>query len=244
MQVRARAAGAALSVAALILGASACSADLGGTEDTDGSTPSSGARTTNQQGRYSGLPEPCGSVSQETLAQLLPDADPEVYAGSPLATFDTGRRVGCEWRNADGADSQRLTVDFLRVVSYESDGSDDDQAGLDFEARAEEFGLTIGEEADDTERESPGTLSPTQGRPQANARQLDGIGHAAFLDDRLTSGDATTRRDVTLAFRNANVIVTVVYTVSTIQPDTAPDSARSQQYAETVAEQLAAGLDG
>ncbi|WP_062208416.1 hypothetical protein [Streptomyces sp. NBRC 109706] len=243
MQGRARAAGAALAVA-LILGAGACAADIGGTEDTGGSDPSDGARNQAQQGRYSGLPEPCGSVRQETLAELMPDADPEVYAGDPLATYDTGRRVGCEWRNTDGADSQRLTVDFLRVISYQSEVSDDDQAEFDFETRAEEFGLTLGEDADQTDEDGANALSPDLGGRPASARQLDGIGHVAFLDDRLTSSDATSRRDVTLAFRNANVIVTVVYSVATIQPDAAPDSSESQQHAETVARQLAAGLDG
>ena len=127
----ARVAASALPVT-LILGAVACSGDLGGTEDTAGADPSGDTRTTAQQGRYSGLPEPCGAVRPETLAELLPDAEPEVYAGDPLATCDTGRRVGCDWRHANGSDTQRLTVDFQRVISYEPEVSDDDQAERDF----------------------------------------------------------------------------------------------------------------
>ncbi|KAB8158321.1 hypothetical protein FH609_010905 [Streptomyces sp. 3MP-14] len=250
----ARVARSALPVA-LILGAVACTGDLGGDEDTGGTNPSGNTDTTVQQGRYSGLPEPCGAVRPETLAELLPDAEPEVYAGDPLATYDTGRRVGCDWRHADGSDTQRLTIDFLRVISYEPEVSDDDQAERDFETRAAEAGVTItGEESGDdggdaadggdedgnADQDDPSATGGTT----TDARELDGIGHVAFVEDRLTSDDAGDRRDVTLAFRNANVIVTVVYSVSTTRPDPAPDSSQAQAHAETVARQLAEGLDG
>ncbi|GAA3876785.1 DUF3558 domain-containing protein [Streptomyces sedi] len=238
---------------ALILGSVACSGG-GGTEDTGGSATSGDTRTAAGQGRYSGLPEPCGAVRQETLAELLPDADPETYAGEPLATYDTGRRVGCEWRHAEGSDTQRLSVDFQRVISYEPEVSDDDQAERDFEEFAAEAGVTITEEDSDDNREEDGEdaggdgtdhVSPNLGdSTSAATRKLDGIGHVAFLDDRLTSNDTGDRRQVTLAFRNANVIVTVVYGVSTTRPEAAPDSSRTQSHAESVARQLAEGLDG
>ncbi|RMI28023.1 hypothetical protein EBN88_28635 [Streptomyces triticirhizae] len=243
---------------ALILGAVACTGDLGGDQNTGGIDPSGNTDTTVQQGRYSGLPEPCGAVRPETLAELLPDAEPEVYAGDPLATYDTGRRVGCDWRHVDGSDTQRLTVDFLRVISYEPEVSDDDQAERDFETRAAEAGVTItgedsgddggGDAGDGGEGDVGGdgeqSVSPASGDTTSDARELDGIGHVAFIDDRLTSDDAGDRRDVTLSFRNANVIVTVVYSVSTTRPDPAPDSSQAQAHAETVARQLAEGLDG
>ncbi|WP_097233741.1 hypothetical protein [Streptomyces zhaozhouensis] len=236
---------------ALILGSVACSGG-GGSEDTDGSDTTGDTRTAAGQGRYSGLPEPCGAVRQETLAELLPGADPETYAGEPLATYDTGRRVGCEWRHADGSDTRRLSVDFQRVISYEPEVSDDDQAERDFEELAAEAGVTITEEDSDDGPEEGGDgdggadhVSPNLGDSTSTAaRKLDGIGHVAFLDDRLTSNDTGDRRQVTLAFRNANVIVTVVYGVSTTRPEAAPDSSSTQSHAESVARQLAEGLDG
>ncbi|MDT0270360.1 DUF3558 domain-containing protein [Streptomyces sp. DSM 44915] len=249
MRGGAKVAGAVLPIA-LIVGA--CSGGLGGTEETGGADPAGDARTAAQQGRYSGLPEPCGAVRQETLVELLPDAEPEVYAGDPMATYDTGRRVGCDWRYASGSDTRRLTVDFQRVISYEPRVSDDDQAEIDFEAQAAEAGVTIAENGSDTDTDTDADAdadadnsSPALGDgTSTDTRQLDGIGHVAFLDDRLTSNDAGGRRDVTLAFRNANVIVTVHYSISTPLPDTAPDSAQAQRSAETVARQLAEGLDG
>ncbi|RKN09793.1 hypothetical protein D7319_12175 [Streptomyces radicis] len=74
-------------------------------------------------------------------------------------------------------------------------------------------------------------------------RPLDGIGDVAFIDDRLTSTNPGERRAVTLAFRNANVLVTVQYTVSTTLVDEDLDSGSLQQRAQTVARQLAEGFD-
>jgi hypothetical protein len=210
-------------------GLAACSADLGGTDDGAGAAPRGNAAAEPQTGQYSGLPEPCGSVNDDTLRDLLPGGEPEVYPGEPVVTYDTGRRVGCEWYNAGEASTQHLSVDFQRVISYDPAISDDDQAELDFEERAAEAGIPM------TVESPADPLEP---------RVLDGIGDVALVDDQLTGTDPGNRRAVTVAFRNANVLVTVGYTVSATQTDVPPDSAQLQQGARTVAQQLEGALEG
>ncbi|GAB2878402.1 DUF3558 domain-containing protein [Streptomyces mayteni] len=223
----------AATLAALAIGGLAsCQAGLGGTDDGTNAGAAAGATGSQppQPGRFSVLPEPCGSVPAESLLELLPDADEEAYAGQPQATFDTGRRVGCVWHHAIANESRRLAVDFERIVSYDAGVSDDDQAELDFEELADASGVSV--------------ASPSAPSDPLGARLLDGIGHVAFIDEQLTSDNAQEQHDVQVAFRTANVIVTVNYTVSTTGTGGAPDSAQLQQRAQTVAQRLAGGFDG
>ncbi|MFJ7130508.1 DUF3558 domain-containing protein [Streptomyces sp. NPDC098101] len=86
-------------------------------------------------GRYRTLFEPCGSVPQTVLKEMLPGAaalpDPErdrTYRGTAAVTYDTDRRVGCSWRADTPETSHRLSLDIERVVSYDTAVSDDDRA--------------------------------------------------------------------------------------------------------------------
>ncbi|KQX58129.1 hypothetical protein ASE09_28130 [Streptomyces sp. Root66D1] len=86
-------------------------------------------------GRYRTLFEPCGSVPQAALKDMLPGAaalpDPErgkAYRGAAAVTYDTDRRVGCTWKADTPDTSHRLVLDVERVVSYDTAVSDDDRA--------------------------------------------------------------------------------------------------------------------
>ncbi|MFE7548808.1 DUF3558 domain-containing protein [Streptomyces gardneri] len=86
-------------------------------------------------GRYRTLFEPCGSVPQSTLKDLLPGAaalpDAErgkAYRGVAAVTYDTDRRVGCTWKADSPETSHRLSLDIERVVSYDPTVSDDARA--------------------------------------------------------------------------------------------------------------------
>ncbi|MBD0736341.1 hypothetical protein BGM09_24805 [Streptomyces sp. CBMA29] len=69
-------------------------------------------------------------------------------------------------------------------------------------------------------------------------RRLTDVGNAAFINDVLTPHSQPPRRDVTLVFRTANVLVTVTYAESSPRGSTPPDSADLQKGARQVAEQL------
>ncbi|MGX1883669.1 DUF3558 domain-containing protein [Streptomyces sp. NPDC055287] len=86
-------------------------------------------------GKYRTLREPCGAVDRGILRDLLPGAatlpeeqQEKAYDGTPAVTYDTDRRVGCRWKVDSPGATHHLQVDFERIVSYDSEVSDDDRA--------------------------------------------------------------------------------------------------------------------
>ncbi|WTO35792.1 DUF3558 domain-containing protein [Streptomyces achromogenes] len=135
MQRKAYATGTAALLAALLAG---CTSGSGDTGPTDNANPGDTGRpaAAAPPGKYRTLPEPCGAVGHDALDTMLPGiqriTDPvqrdRAYQGSAELTYDTDRKVGCRWK-VDSADvTDRLSVDFERVVSYDNAVSDDDQA--------------------------------------------------------------------------------------------------------------------
>ncbi|MCX5312438.1 DUF3558 domain-containing protein [Streptomyces sp. NBC_00154] len=250
--------GAAL-LAALVVG---CSAGTG----TDGSAADSrpGGPTASPAapaGKYRTLPDPCRSVAHSTLKDLLPgvaelpeDQQEKAYAGTASVTYDTDRRVGCTWK-AEAPDSSRsLSLDFERVVSYDTSVSDDDRADEVYGKK--EAAAHLPSSASDSPSDSPSGSTPsdeetdgeTDGKSGDGAtgatedlqpRVLDDLGDAAFLDDLLIKAGSTAQhRTVSVVFRTSNVIVTVQYTEQPALSTEIPDSKELQEKAQALARKL------
>lgn len=312
--------------AALLLGLTACNPGFNGDDGVNGGgTPATSP--VSQPGRYSSLPDPCRAPAEDRLSDLLPGADPESLPGVSRATYDPGRRAACDWASEYDHISYRLTVDFLRVISYDPEISDNDRAALDFAERAAEAaipgadadddsdaddasggsgeneadedrdpgedGAGDGDEGDGGERpadpdpdnadaDADATDSPADPadededddreaadepdasgdphsagggagetadldgvtRPEGELapRRLDGIGTAAYIDDRL-SADGT-RHDITLVFHTDNVIVVIDYRVSVDDPGRDPGSATLQELVRSLARDVAGRFAG
>ncbi|MFD8590138.1 hypothetical protein ACFV1B_11430 [Streptomyces sp. NPDC059637] len=130
-----------LAVAVIAASLTACTS---GAEDDAGTDDPAGAGTGRSAapappGRHSTLPEPCGSVAPSLLKRLVPGA--EDYDGEARLTYDTDRRAGCKWSGRNSAADHYLSVDFERVVSYDTAVSDDDQAQQEFLALATGAGI-------------------------------------------------------------------------------------------------------
>ncbi|MER5941789.1 DUF3558 domain-containing protein [Streptomyces sp. NPDC001928] len=144
MQRKAYVSGVAALLAALLAGCTG-SSDSGGTADDSNPGDSGTAAAPAEPGRYRTLPEPCGVVGEDTLDSLLPgiqeltDADQQekAYEGTPTLTYDTDRKVGCRWKVESADATDHLTVDFERVVSYDTAVSDDSEAEELFATRQE-----------------------------------------------------------------------------------------------------------
>lgn len=242
-----RAALAAVATVAAVCALVSCTAGLG-TDITDDAVPGTGSAGAAEPGQHSALPEPCGAVDRGTVRRLLPGGEPEDYAGEPAVTYDTGRRVGCAWTVPTDAGSRRLTVDLLRVISYNPRVSDDDQADQDFRAHAEEAGVPLSDPgtaiAPDDGATTGVTTPPDAAESASGPRLLEGVGDVAYLNDRTTDTAASDRRQVSVAFRSANVIVTVDVTEVVSVAADVPDGATLREGVETVARQLADALDG
>lgn len=269
MQRKAFVPGIAALLVALLAGCTGSgSSDEG---DTDNSNPGSAGTATAaaQPGKYRTLPEPCGAVSHDTLDALLPgikqmadeQQQEEAYQGEATATFDTDRKVGCRWKVGATDATDRLLVDFERVVSYDNSVSDDSeaqelfatkQAAADLpeptsspsgsaSASASASGAPSAKPADAVS----GSPSPSSSVSGLQPRTLSGLGDEAFLDDALSGpGSTVEQRTVTVAFRTSNVIVTIVYEEQPATVGAVPDSKEMQDRAQKLAAELADALAG
>ncbi|MEU0250822.1 DUF3558 domain-containing protein [Streptomyces sp. NPDC006235] len=274
MQRKAYAPGIAALLAALLAGCTGGSGDGGATDDSNpGDTGTASAAA--EPGKYRTLPEPCGAVGQSSLDELLPgirqitdeEQREKAYEGEATVTYDTDRKVGCQWKVDAPQATDHLLVDFERVVSYDNAVSDDSQAEQLF---AEKEAAAHLPEPTATESATPGSTpgsTPAGGStpapsgspspsgsssPSASAsatptdlqpRVLEEVGDEAFLDDELSSSGSTAKqRTVTVAFRTSNVIVTIEYAEQPATVGVVPDSKEMQDRARKLASQLADSL--
>ncbi|MFE7464735.1 DUF3558 domain-containing protein [Streptomyces sp. NPDC057499] len=180
-------------LAALVVG---CSADTGA--DGSAADGKSGETTVAAAapGKYRTLPEACGAVTASTLKDLLPgtgelpeEQQRKVYEGSATVTYNTERRVGCNWKSDTSASSHTLSVDFERVVSYDPTVSDDDRALEVYTTKVTAAGLS-------SPSGSPGSTGSTgstkPSSPDASADR-PGTGHSSHA--LATSATATASAD-------------------------------------------------
>ncbi|WP_181795749.1 DUF3558 domain-containing protein [Streptomyces sp. WELS2] len=168
MQRKAYATGTAALLAALLTGCTSGSGDAG---PEDNANPGDTGRpvVAAQPGKYRTLPEPCGAVGHDALDTLLPGiqriTDPvqrdRAYQGEAELTYDTDRKVGCRWKVESADVTDRLSVDFERVVSYDNTVSDDDQAQRLFQEK---------QAAADLPAPSGDTAPPAAPTPTASAK--------------------------------------------------------------------------
>ncbi|MFE3636858.1 DUF3558 domain-containing protein [Streptomyces sp. NPDC059168] len=269
MQRKAYVTGTAALLVALLAG---CTSGSGDDRPTDDANPGNAGTTTPaaQPGKYRSLPEACRVVDHDALDTLLPgigqitdqDQREKAYQGEATLTYNTDRTVGCRWKASSGAATDRLAVDFERVVSYDNAVSDDDQAQrlyLDQQAAADLPEPSAPASAspttpaptastdDDASPSAPESPSGAAGAPPAELqpRVLPGLGDEAYLDDKLnTSGSAAEQRTVTVVFRTSNVVVTIEYEEQPMATGTVPDSKELQDRARNLASQLADTLGG
>ncbi|MFF8591576.1 DUF3558 domain-containing protein [Streptomyces sp. NPDC015220] len=271
--------GAAACLAALLLAGCTEGSSKGGETDNANHDGSGTAAPAAQPGRYRTLPEACGAVGHGTLDSLLPgvrqitdvDQREKAYEGEATLTYDTDRKVGCRWK-VDATDAtDRLHVDFERVVSYDNSVSDDSQAESVFATKRAAADLPEPPATATTTTtaagsgpasggtpSSPGAPTPSSSSsPPASSsasgtdttdlqpRLLDDLGDEAFLDDALSSSGSTAKqRTVTVAFRTSNVIVTIQYEEQPAAVGVLPDSKEMQDKARKLAARLADSLGG
>lgn len=219
-------------------------------------------------------------VGDRTLEELLPGLTEltdqqqreKAYAGEATLTYDTDRKVGCRWKVESLAATDRLLVDFERVVSYDNAVSDDAQAEELFARRQTAAQLPVptvtgsGSPSPTGSGASTGPADPSgsaaSGSPSAPSapsstgspsvapselqpRVLEDLGDEAFLDDALgSSGSTVQERTVTVAFRTSNVIVTIEYAEQPVTVGAVPDSKEMQDRARKLAAELSDSLGG
>jgi hypothetical protein len=243
-----------------------CSGPGGSAGAPDGTDVSSGNNTmpTAPPGKYQTLPEPCGSVGSQILHAILPSSQNDT--GTAVLTYDPDRRAGCKWSGTVQGGTRNLSVDFERVVSYDPTVSDDDKTAQEYEQMAQAAHIPGPDSGTSPSPPTPasapapakapapasGTPTPTSSPLPSNSpapsdsaeasdatpRRINGIGDAAYLNDVPTTVEGSLHRDVTVAFRIANVLITVQLSQGSNDKTAVPPSADLQLGALELAQQL------
>ncbi|MFD8812288.1 DUF3558 domain-containing protein [Streptomyces sp. NPDC059627] len=173
MQRKAYATGIAALLAVLLAG---CTSGSSGGDDTSDKNADTGTATAAAQpGKYRTLPEACGAVSHDTLDSLLPgiaqitdeEQREKAYEGEATLTYDTDRKVGCHWKIESTDATDRLSVDFERVVSYDNAVSDDSEAQTIYTQLESAADIPVSAPPSPAETESPS--ESVSGSPSSSA---------------------------------------------------------------------------
>jgi len=269
--------GTAALLAALLAG---CTSGSGDGDPTDDANPGDAgtAAVTAQPGKYRSLPEPCDAVGHDGLDPLLPGirqiTDPsqrdKAYRGEAELTYDNDRKVGCSWKVESADATDRLSVDFERVVSYDNAVSDADQARTLYEEKQTAADLPEPSSSAATTQPPPtgpsatpsgsGAASPSgsasasaagpSGSPAGSAagatpadlqpRVLSDLGDEGYLDDQLGSSGSTAEQ------RTVTVVFRTSNVVVTIQYEeqpTATGTVPDSKEMQDRARELASQLD-
>lgn len=201
---------AAAAAAVLAVALAGCTGSDGPTGAVDSQSGEAGASSVPApSGKYSTLPEPCTAVSTGTLEELLPGAEEEseeseesgedaeeALAGEPDLTYDADRLVGCSWERETTEGGHQLELRFERIVSYDDEISDDEQAAQIYAERADEHDVDVTDDPPDLpDKAGTGNASgggPASGGAGATVPQ-DGAaeGGPDAADDGGTDGDGT-----------------------------------------------------
>ncbi|MGV9316834.1 DUF3558 domain-containing protein [Streptomyces sp. NPDC003691] len=163
-----RTAAAVAGLVGLATIATGCTSGDTGTTGPVNSKAGTGTVASAAPGKYRNLLEPCGSVGDSTLKDLLPglaelsdELLEKALRGTPMSTYDTDRRVGCSWAAKAPDSSRTFSLDFERVVSYASAVSDDDRAQKVFEGKQLAAGIPLTEASKTDGPGSTGTNTST-----------------------------------------------------------------------------------
>ncbi|GAB3124076.1 hypothetical protein GCM10027160_45100 [Streptomyces calidiresistens] len=216
-------------VPALLL--TACSSSDGGAgEGASAPDTAPTAEATPEPARFTGLPNPCRTLEEETVEEVVPGASDT--AGEELESPDTAANATCLWSGIDEYDFRSLSVSLRRFDSDPSLGSGEERAARYLADRAAE--VENDEGLEDVSADEPG--------------EGEGWGDEArsfsFAVDT-TTGDDETRpsRQQRVVVRTANVVVTVDLTGIDFDNDDPPSAEDITEAAERVAREAVAAVE-
>jgi hypothetical protein len=133
--------------------------------------------------KFTKLPDPCTSVTQATVARLVPKA--KSAAGTAAKSSDAAARGGCSWNGLDGYQFRWLDVALQRFDSTKGVGSGEEQAKQRFTEQA-------------------AAAARVQG---ATSTKADGVGDEATVVSAPVEKDKLHYQDETVIARTGNVVV-------------------------------------
>ncbi|MGW7295791.1 DUF3558 domain-containing protein [Streptomyces xiamenensis] len=168
--------------------------------------------------RFTDLPSPCATISEDTAGDLVPKADPE--GGSALTSNDTSLSGTCLWSGLKEYQYRSLTVSLRRFESDLSLGSGDDRAQGFIAQQVEEI-TGDGANSDVDQQELAGTG--------------DSAVTLAYNAEKDIDDDKQDFRQQRVVVRTGNVVITVDYAGTGLEGDDLPGAKGIKERAETAA---------
>ncbi len=158
----ARALACAAVAVPVLLASAGCSSssDSGGEKDSTAPSTAPSASPSAKPSAIDGLPNPCKTVEQGTIEDVVPGADPK--KGRNLPSEDTDAYSSCFWHGASGkldGDYRSLTVSLKRYDSAPALGSGDEQADRYFTQQVKSL---TGDKTNDDVKQTDGPHLGTQ----------------------------------------------------------------------------------
>ncbi|MER6348270.1 DUF3558 family protein [Streptomyces sp. NPDC001595] len=217
----------AAAVPAILL-AAGCSSDSGSDDDAKASqSPSASASPspTVRAAAYSTLPEPCDTLSKDTLGDLVPKG---TKSGKEGNSDDTSSRSNCAWNSldnngVDGSQFRWLNVSLLRFESDVTRGAADELAQEHYEEQV-------------TDARS------VEGAKNTKSEPLTGTGDQATAVRYDLKKKEGAFKQQTIVARVENVVVTLDYNGAGLAGEKTPDADDLMKLAKKAAKEVVAAV--
>ncbi|TDC21535.1 DUF3558 domain-containing protein [Streptomyces sp. 8K308] len=219
----------ALALAALpVLLVTGCSSSSDSSDDATRDNEPESVAPTPEPVRFEGLPEPCQTIGQDTIGEVVPQADPE--SGETLSSSDTSTSAACLWSGLDDFQFRSLTVALRRFDSDLSLGSGDERATAYVQQMVDEI------TGDDANRDvESAELAETGDAATSIAYTVTKTGE----EDE----DEQDYRQQRVVSRVGNVVLTLDYSGAGFEGDDMPSADSVREAAETAAREAVAAVD-
>lgn len=208
-----------------------CSDSDSGKKDTDASksaSPSGGASASPsvEPAKYKKLPNPCESISKDTIKKLLENVKDE--NGEQGKSSDTSARGYCAWNSSaakgvEGTQYRWLDVSFQRYDSDPALGSGN--------KRAKEF-----------YKKQINVVKGAEGGKEVKAENADGIGDEATWVTYDLKKDGNDFKNSSVIARTANAVVTLNFNGAGLAGGKAPDAGELLKNAQDAAKEAVASV--
>jgi len=220
-----RAACAAVAVPMLLV--AGCSSDSGEPESNgpSSSASASAGKEKPAPAAYKNLPDPCKTVSEKTVEDVVPGTDDKT--GKNLASSDTDSYGACLWSGGSGdidAEYRALTVSLKRYDSDASLGSGDEQAERFFQQEIE-------------------AVKSDESHEKPEESKVSGTGDEALAVTYETEKKDNSYRATRVVVRDQNVVVTVDYEGTGFEDADPPSRDEVRKNAEKVAKEAAGAIE-
>lgn len=218
-----RAACAAVALPVLLV--AGCSSDSGSEEPSGSSSSASASPGGEQADAYKKLSNPCKTVAEKTIEDVVSGTDDT--SGENLPSSDTDSYGACLWSGASGdidAEYRALTVSLKRYDSDASLGSGAEQAERYFQQELE-------------------SARTAENHKKPEEKKISGVGQAAVAVTYETEKKDDTYRATRVVVRDENVVLSIDYEGTGFEDADPPSRDEVRKNAEKVAKEATGAIE-